>query len=297
MSGHTRAVLQAFFVTLLWALSWVLIKIGLQDIPALTFAGLRYFLAFLCLLPLAARQGELKSLRTLARPAWGRLLLLGLVYYTVTQGAQFLALSYLPAITTSLVLSFTPVAVALLSGLLLRERATPFQWLGIGLAATGALLYFWPINVPAGQLIGLIIIFIGMLANVLSAIMGRAVNRARLLSPLIITLVSMGFGALVLLSAGILLQGLPPLNWRAWLIILWLAVVHTAFTFTLWNHTLRTLPAVESSIINNTLVIQIPILAVIFLSETMTPRQIAGLLAVVLGTLLVQLRRLPAPQN
>ena len=48
---HLTAVFQALFVTFLWSTSWVLIKIGLTDIPALTFAGLRYGLAFLCLLP------------------------------------------------------------------------------------------------------------------------------------------------------------------------------------------------------------------------------------------------------
>ena len=51
ISPQTRARFQALFVTFLWSTSWVLIKIGLQDIPALTFAGLRYGLAFLCLLP------------------------------------------------------------------------------------------------------------------------------------------------------------------------------------------------------------------------------------------------------
>jgi drug/metabolite transporter (DMT)-like permease len=42
-----------------------LIKIGLEDIPALPFAGLRYTLAFLCLLPFAAHSGQLAPLRRL----------------------------------------------------------------------------------------------------------------------------------------------------------------------------------------------------------------------------------------
>lgn len=52
-SPHLIAILQALFVTFLWSTSWVLIKFGLVDIPALTFAGLRYGLAWLCLLPFA----------------------------------------------------------------------------------------------------------------------------------------------------------------------------------------------------------------------------------------------------
>jgi drug/metabolite transporter (DMT)-like permease len=39
-------------VTFLWSTSWVLIKIGLRgDLPPITFAGLRYGLATLCLAP------------------------------------------------------------------------------------------------------------------------------------------------------------------------------------------------------------------------------------------------------
>ena len=78
-----------------------------------------------------------------------------------------------------------------------------------------------------------------------------------------------------------------------WVIILWLAVVNTAFAFTLWNLTLRELSAVESSIINSTMLIQIAILAWIFLDERITWQEGAGLLLAGAGVLLVQLRRPP----
>ena len=117
------AVLQALLVTFLWSTSWVLIKIGLQDIPALTFAGLRYSLAFLCLLPFILSPARLASLRTLSGRKWARLVVLGLLFYAVTQGAQFLGLAYLPAVTVSLLLNFTTVIVALLGIFLLAERS------------------------------------------------------------------------------------------------------------------------------------------------------------------------------
>jgi len=51
------ALAQALFVTFLWATSWVLIKVGLHEpaLAPLTFAGLRYTLAALVLLPFAYR--------------------------------------------------------------------------------------------------------------------------------------------------------------------------------------------------------------------------------------------------
>jgi drug/metabolite transporter (DMT)-like permease len=73
--------------------------------------------------------------------------------------------------------------------------------------------------------------------------------------------------------------------------ILWLAVVNSAFAFTLWNRTLRTLSAVESSIINNTMLFQIATLAWVFLGETLTWKEVLGMVVAAVGTLAVQLRR------
>src|SRR5574341_151290 len=130
-SARLRAIFQALFVTFLWATSWVLIKIGLRDMPALTFAGLRYGLAFLCLLPFVLRPAHLATLRGLSQQQWGQLLLLGLLFYAVTQGAQFVGLAFLPAVTVSLLLNFTTSIVALLSLIVLAEAPTVWQWGGI----------------------------------------------------------------------------------------------------------------------------------------------------------------------
>jgi drug/metabolite transporter (DMT)-like permease len=209
-SPHFRAVLQALLVTFLWSSSWVFIKIGLADIPALPFAGLRYTLAFLCLLPFALRSPQRERLGRLPAGTWARLIVLGLLFYALTQGAQFLSLFYLPAATVSLLLSFSSILVALLGIPLLGERPSAGQWLGFLLSLFGALLYFYPISLPRGELVGLIVAAIGVLANALSSILGRRVNRGNDLEPATVTVVSMGVGAAVLLAGGTLVQGMPP---------------------------------------------------------------------------------------
>jgi drug/metabolite transporter (DMT)-like permease len=93
-----------------------------------------------------------------------------------------------------------------------------------------------------------------------------------------------------MLVIGLLLEPWPQLTWMSWGIVIWLAVVNTAVAFTLWNHTLRTLSAMESSIINNTMLIQITVLAWLFLGETLTGVKIVGLVLAALGALLVQVR-------
>ena len=294
---HLQAVLQALFVTFLWSTSWVLIKIGLEDLPALPFAGLRYTIAFLCLLPFAARSGQLEPLRKLSAGTWARLLLLGLLFYSITQGAQFVSLFYLPAVTVSMMLSFTTVLVALIGIFALHERPAAIQWGGTGLYLAGVLVYFYPLLLPQGELFGFAIAVVGVLANALSSILGRHVNRSGELEPLAVTVVSMGVGGLVLLASGIAIQGLPRLTLAHWGIILWLAIVNTALAFTLWNHTLRTLSAMESSIINNTMLIQIAMLAWLFLDEPLSWRMVLGMILAALGTLLVQIRRQPRPHR
>jgi drug/metabolite transporter (DMT)-like permease len=289
-SSHLTAVFQALFVTFLWSTSWVLIKIGLADMPALTFAGLRYSLAFLILVPFLLRPANLDSVRKLSRCSWISLVGLGLLFYAATQGAIFLGLSYLPAMTVSLLLNFTSIVVALLGLAFLSEQPLGRQWLGVGLSVIGGFLYFHPVVLPASGLLGFIIVIFGVLANAASAILGRYVNRSGAIQPFTVTLVSMGSGSMILLTSGLLVQGLPQLSPLNWAIIAWLAVVNTAFAFTLWNQTLRTLSAMESSIINNTMMIQIAILVWIFLGERLSWQEGIGLTTAAVGTLLVQLR-------
>jgi drug/metabolite transporter (DMT)-like permease len=146
------------------------------------------------------------------------------------------------------------------------------------------------VALPMSQLFGVLVAVFGVLANAGASILGRGINRTGEIHPLVVTVISMGIGSIALLAAGISIQGLSNISMRSWAIIAWLAVVNTAFAFTLWNHTLRTLSATESSVINGTMLIWIPVLAVVFLHERVAAKEVFGLAVVVAGTLIVQLR-------
>lgn len=165
ITGHVRAVFQAVLVTVLWSSSWVLIKEGLNDIPPLTFAGLRYVLASTFLIPITLHQSGLATVRQIAHRNWGYLATFGIVQYTLTQGAQFLSLAYLPATTVSLLLAFTPALVALLGIVMLQEQLSRIQWAGIILFLAGAIIYFGPVRLSEGEQYGLLIGTLGVLAN------------------------------------------------------------------------------------------------------------------------------------
>jgi drug/metabolite transporter (DMT)-like permease len=285
------AILQALFVVFLWATSWVFIKFGLQELPPLVFGGLRYTLAVICLGVVLLASKVRLEIKAISKHQLARLALLGLLLYAVTQGAVYVALAYLPAVTVNLLWSFSSVIVALLGIAWLAEKPSLLQWVGVLLALLGAFIYFYPVSIPMAQVTGVFIAILGIAANAVSAILGRGINRPGSLHPMVVTVVSMGVGSLVLLSVGVLVEGLPVISLKSWGIIAWLAVVNTAFAFTLWNHTLRSLTAMESSIINGTMGIWIPIFAVLFLDEHISRQGVLGLIAAGLGTIIVQLRR------
>ena len=278
---------------MLWASSWVLIKFGLRaSLPALTFAGLRYVLASLCLLPFVLMNPANRAvLRSLTPKDWGQLVLLGIVFYTLTQGSQFLSLAYLPAAMASLLLNLTPLVAGSFGILFLREVPSRGQWFGITLTVMGVALYFLPLDANGLPIVGLLVSLGGVLTNAASSLLGRQVNRLATRSPLIITFVSMGMGSILLLVLGFTLQGYGELDLQGWLLIAWLAVVNTAFAFTLWNHTLRTLSAVEASVTNSLMMPQIAILAFYFLGESVSGKEILGLVLVSLGVLVVQWKK------
>ncbi|NQT65265.1 MAG: DMT family transporter [FCB group bacterium] len=290
-SFHLKTILQALLVTFLWSTSFILIKKGLQEIPAITFAGLRYGIAWLFFLPFILFTKYKTEITKLSIIQWRKLILLGLIFYTFTQGAQFLGLKYLPSVTVSLMLNFTPIIVAVLGIFLLNEKPSALQWMGTALFLIGIFTYFFPVVLVGNRAFGLAIMGFGVLANAGSAIIGRDVNRSKKIHPIIITFVSMGIGAAILLAVGFSTNGLPTISGRNWIYLFWLAGINTAFAFTLWNHTLRSLTAMESSIINGTMLIQIAILAWIFLGETITLQESIGMLFAAIGVVLVQIKK------
>ncbi len=292
-SSHLVTRLQAAFVTFLWSTSWILIKVGLRsDLPPITFAGLRYTVAFFCLVPLVLMNPPFRrELRSLNRNDWGKLALLGILVVGITQSLQYAALAYLPAATTSLILNLTSLFVGITGAFLLREVPTLLQQAGIAVTLLGAGIYFLPVAISSSQWIGILFAVLCMLCNVLASLLGRQINRSRSYSPLIVTFTSMAFGSIPMLLTGLLIQGTGRMTPVDWLIVIWLAVVNTAFAFTVWNNTLQTLTAIESSVINSLMMPQIALLAWLFLKESLVLKEILGLILVGLGILLVQINR------
>ncbi|PKN93736.1 MAG: hypothetical protein CVU44_07935 [Chloroflexi bacterium HGW-Chloroflexi-6] len=289
-STRLTAILQALLVTVLWSTSWVLIKIGLRnDLPALSFAGMRYSMAFLFLVPaVLASPRERAVLKSLTRRDWLILAGLGVITYSFAQSAQFISLAYLPSAMVSLLLNLSPAAVGIMSIFWWNERPNRLQWLGIALSLAGTLLYFLPIAEGGLALAGIVAALVALLTNSAATLFGRHINLKSHLTPLTITFVSMGIGSGLMLLSGGMLYGFGNPSLSDWGIIAWMALVNTAFAYTLWNHTQRSLTPVESSIINNLMMPLIAFFAWVFLGETLSIKEIWGLVLVGVGVLIVQ---------
>jgi drug/metabolite transporter (DMT)-like permease len=191
----------------------------------------------------------------------------GLLLYGLTQAAVFFGLARLPAVTVTLLLSLAPALVTVLAIPLLAEVPTPLQGGGVLLSLAGALVYFGPVTLPTSQLLAVAVVAVGVVASAAATMLGRSVNRDDGLPVLTVTVVSMGIGSGVLLAVAVAHDGVPRLSLSSWLVVGWLAVVNTAVAFTVWNHTMRRLSAMESSLINNTMLVHVAVLAWIFLGE------------------------------
>jgi hypothetical protein len=76
-------------------------------------------------------------------------------------------------------------------------------------------LYFGPVALPAGQLVAVAVVAVGVIAFAAATMLGRSVNRDDGLPALTVTVVSMGIGSGSLLAVAVVHDGFPRLTPRA----------------------------------------------------------------------------------
>lgn len=287
-SFRVLAIAEGLAVSLIWASSPVVIKIGLGHLGPLTLAGLRYFIAFLLLLPLMVKKNGWRN-----NPApgyWLRLFFMGLCAYTFGNGALFWGLQYVPATTGSLILSMVPLPVLLSSILWLQESPTWWQVIGLVVTLGGSILFFSPGSGP-GEPLGIAALSAGVVAFAGFSILGREVARGKSVHTLPLTTIPLGFGGGLLLAVAPFVEGTPYLSPASWGIVLWLAVVNTAIGYLLHNHALQELTALELNVLLNLAPLATALLAWLLLGEWLTPVQMTGMVTVIAGVFVVQWRK------
>jgi len=254
-------------------------------LPPLIFAAYRYTLASLILIALAIFSDQKKLLN---RGNLLNLLALGILGYSVAQGFQYVGLFYLPTVTVTFILNFTPVMTLILGVAFIREYPTKLQLAGVIMTLLGACLFFLA-PITANALTGIAVTLLSGLGWSAYMVLSRRYLKANSANTFGLTAFSMGFGTLTLLTAALLKEGLYIASMNEWLIILWLSLINTALAFYLWNHALTRLKAFELSILQNTMLIQIAVLALLFLGEQLTYMKAVSIGMVFIGALIVTL--------
>lgn len=279
------AVVEALIVNSIWASTFVLVKIGLYDLGPLTLAGLRYFGGFLLLLPLMTRNGQ--ALQMWSPRVWIRLALIGICAYLIGNGALFWGLQYIPATTGSFILSLTPLLVLVMGIFWLKEIPTRRQMAGMGVAIIGSALFFSP-GLRAGDPGAIMVVLLGLAGFALFGILGREVARERQMDTLSLTAIPLAFGGALLLLIALPMEGAPRFSLVGLMVVLWLAVINTALAYLLYNHSLQVLTAFEMNVLMNLAPLATAALAWMFLSETIAPIQVVGMIIVIFGVVLVE---------
>jgi drug/metabolite transporter (DMT)-like permease len=203
---RVRIVLVYVAIAFLWGSTWSVIRIGLEHLPPLRFAGVRMALAAALLAPFALRGG---AWRVLLGEAGPRIALVGLFQIALPYGLMFVAQQWVPSGLAALLFATFPVWIALLARLVLPgEKLTPAKLVSAAVGVAGIAVLQAP---HLGSLDGSGRLALGsaliVCASIIVALANVLVRRHLVaISPLAMTAGQTFVGAVVLLAAALLLE-------------------------------------------------------------------------------------------
>jgi drug/metabolite transporter (DMT)-like permease len=276
---------------LIWSSTWLFIKLGLADLPPLSFAGIRFVVAASVLWGIIAiRRSPLpKGLR-----AWGFLAVTGFLAFSLNYGLLFWGeqrtSSGLAAVLQATIPAF---GLAIAHLLLPSDRMTLAKVLGVSLGIAGVAVIFSDRTTLAGPdaLRGGLAIVAGAFTVALSNVLVKA--RGASFDPVILAGVQMTFGLVPLVLAGFLLEGNPfAFRWtsRAVLSVLYLALVGSVIAFLLFYWLLQRMDVTKVLLIALVTPVLALALGAAVLGEQLGGRAFLGT-AMILGGISVGTRR------
>ncbi|MDX2033633.1 MAG: DMT family transporter [Blastocatellia bacterium] len=278
------------FVILVWGANFAVVKAAMNELPPLPFSAIRFGLATVALMALLRwREGDCKfPPGTLKKFLW-----LGIVGNTIYQCLFCLGLYYTTSANASLILTTTPVTVAIAAGLLGLEKITRNLMIGLALAFGGIVIVVAMRGAALSSstmwgdlmMLGAVFCWAAYVLGLRTVAVG--------ISSLRVTTLTLMTGA-----PGLLLLGLPGLaqidgrriGLAAVFGILFSSVVALVICYMLYNRNVRLLGSVRVSIYGCVIPIVAAIVAWPVLGERPTWIQ-AGGAALVIGGVLITRRR------
>lgn len=268
----------------IWGSTWLFIKLGLEDLPPFTFAGIRFVIACTILFVIIRAKGfQLPR----SRSDWKLLLWSGLLAFSLNYGLLFWGEQYISSGLAALLQATIPVFGLVIAHFYLPgERMTwprifgvAFGFLGVGIVFSNQLAI-----ADGKALAGCIALVLGSGCAAYSNVLVKA--RGKDLEPAILAAGQMFFGLIPLLLIGIPLEGSPlKFHWTpmAVLAMLYLAVVGSVIAFLLYYWLVHNMDVTKSMLIALVTPVVAVILGMIVLQEELNWRTVVGGAMIMLG--------------
>jgi drug/metabolite transporter (DMT)-like permease len=284
MHGRPLSLLLLALTMVWWGSTFVVTKGGLDELPPMRFALLRFSVASLLLVAVALVRGGLSRL---PRPApWGTLALMAVTGIALYYVGFNLALTYTSASQGALVQSSSPAVTAIAAVSLLGERVTRRRLLGIVLAIGGVLLIVArgtpDANAPSPLLGNLLMFGTVVLWGVYTVFAKRLASA----DPAVVMAIVSCVGTLMLIPPALVEAAdtpVEPISRESWLRVIYLGAFPSAAGFLLYSRALRDVDATQAGIFINLVPVIGVISGVVLLGDSISPTALIGGALVLVG--------------
>jgi drug/metabolite transporter (DMT)-like permease len=269
----TRVVVVWCVTCLLWSSTFLFIRIGLAEIPPLTFAWLRLAIASAILMPIAIRRRS----QILTSAGAAQIAVSGTVLLGVNYGLLFWGARTVPSGLVAILQSFTPVLALLIGAVARIETMTAPKVLASAMGVFGVAIIVNGGTADRSALLGSLAVVAASFC-VAAAYVWIKARGSHWQGPLIVGLQSIG-GMIPLAALAALVEVPPhPGHWHAatWLALLYLSVVASVVALGL-NYWL--LARMDASAMLMMGIAEVPIavlLGALILREPLTIRTVIG---------------------
>ncbi len=281
------------FAVVVWGASFIATKVVLQDVVPATVVWLRFGIGVIILGAVAGQRGQLTLPKLKDLPYFAFLGLIGIAFH---QWLQSTGLITAQASTTAWIVATTPIFMAILGWLVLREKLTRWQTFGIALAAVGVLLVvsegdFSTLSTGTFGTSGDILILISSANWAVFSALSRRGLRAHAASWMMLYV--MGFGWLfssILFIGGPGLADISNLTPNGWFGILFLGIACSGIAYVFWYDGLQAIPASQVGSFLYLEPLVAVVVAAIILAEPVLFVSLLGGVTILLGVWLVNSR-------
>jgi drug/metabolite transporter (DMT)-like permease len=261
----------------IWGSTWLFIKLGLADLPPLTFAGIRFVIACaIIVLVIRARRISLPN----QRRDWILLAVTGVLSFSLNYGLIFWAEQYISSGLAALLQATTPAFGLVIAHLHLpSERLTWAKIIGVILGICGvAVVFSNQLSIAGGlALAGSVAVVASSVFVAYSNVLIKA--HGRNLEPAILAAGQMFFGLIPLLLIGIPLEGNPlHYRWTAMAVVslFYLAIVGSVIAFLLYYRLMHNMDVTKTMMISLVTPVVAVLLGMVVLREKLDWRTVAG---------------------